>query len=99
MKKCNKCNQIKELFEFNKCKKHNDGLQYTCIECEKKTQKEWYLKNKISHDEKSLKKYHSNKSHYLQYSTNYREKNKDKISSYQKSHYLKNKEIKLKKSR
>ena len=92
MKKCNKCNTIKELFEFNKCKKHKDGLQYQCIECEKKNQKEWYLKNKKSHNEKCIKKYHSNKPHLLQYSTNYRKINKEKISNYQKQHYLKNKE-------
>ena len=98
MKKCNKCNQKKEGIEFNKCKKHIDGLQYKCIECELKIQKEWYLKNKDSHDEKSIKKYYSNKSHHLQYSTNYREKNKAKISDYQKQYYLKNKEGKLKQS-
>jgi hypothetical protein len=99
MKECKKCNVVKELFEFNKCTKNKDGLQYRCIECEKKNQKEWYLKNKKSHDEKNLKKYHSNKPYHLQYSANYREKNKEKISNYQKQLYLKNKEIKLKQSR
>jgi hypothetical protein len=98
MKKCSKCNTIKEVSDFNRCRKHKDGLQYKCIECEKKTQREWYLKNKSSHDEKSLKKYYLNREPNLQYSSLYREKNKVKISEYQKQYYLNNKTTKLKQS-
>lgn len=35
MKKCGRCNELKELSEFNKCKSNNDGLQYQCKDCKR----------------------------------------------------------------
>jgi len=33
MKQCTKCKQIKELKDFTKNKRHNDGLNYRCKNC------------------------------------------------------------------
>lgn len=42
MKNCNKCEEIKLLTQFHKNKNEADGLQRTCIECDKKRKKEYY---------------------------------------------------------
>lgn len=34
MKQCTKCKENKPLFEFNKHKRHKDGLRFRCKKCE-----------------------------------------------------------------
>lgn len=41
MKRCTTCKEFKELTEFSKCSKHNDGLKYACKTCEAIKFKEW----------------------------------------------------------
>lgn len=59
-KLCTSCDQVKKVEEFRPNKTKKDGLQHYCSECDKKFQKEWYLKNKERLVEKakiSTKKY------------------------------------------
>lgn len=51
-KVCYKCQETKDLSEFNKCKTGVYGFHNHCRECQKKVKKEWYEKNK----EKEIKK-------------------------------------------
>lgn len=46
MKKCNKCEIDKELSEFDKNKKHKDGLAYYCKACAAIGVKQWRENNK-----------------------------------------------------
>lgn len=46
MKKiCSKCKLEKDLDDFNKSRKHKDGLNYRCRDCGKIYNKEWKIKN------------------------------------------------------
>lgn len=45
-KKCNKCNEIKEITNFNKSKGKKDGVSCICKKCHSEYRKEHYLKNK-----------------------------------------------------
>lgn len=56
-KKCNMCHIIKKMHEFNNNKNNICGKGNTCKECNKKYQKQWYLKNKDGHIKGSA--YHS----------------------------------------
>lgn len=49
MKKCCRCKEIKTLDNFHRTKRNPDGLQYYCIECNKKAAKIWYIKYKKQH--------------------------------------------------
>lgn len=44
MKKCSKCDILKELSEFHKSSKYNDGLDYKCKVCEKQRAAKRYAK-------------------------------------------------------
>ena len=46
MKVCTKCNEHKPLDAFRKQKSTKDGLKYHCKECDNKTAKSYYYKNK-----------------------------------------------------
>jgi hypothetical protein len=48
LKHCNKCNELKPLFEFTSNKASKDGLQSRCKECDKKYQAERRKNNKES---------------------------------------------------
>lgn len=44
-KTCNGCGEHKEPHEFSKCRRTNDGLQYKCKQCNKKTNKKFRNEN------------------------------------------------------
>lgn len=48
MKKCAKCNSMKDFNEFNKCKTGRLGLHNHCRVCQKEVKYQWYLKNRES---------------------------------------------------
>lgn len=54
MKKCNKCQQVKPLNEFNKHAARKDGLQSFCRKCSKTHYKNYY-KNNPAEKERLLK--------------------------------------------
>lgn len=58
MKKCNKCNQEKDLTCFNKRKDSKDGYRSECKSCLKNIHKEYYL-NCSESILLNHKKYHS----------------------------------------
>jgi len=71
MKKCSKCGVEKELSEFYKNKKSNNGIYSICKKCECKKSKDYYQNNK-----EKLKE------NMKEYSKEYRENNKEKINEY-----------------
>jgi len=69
MKRCGKCNLLKEQTEFGKNKSTKDGLSSYCRGCKKLSDKNSYQKNKEKR---------------LEVSKKYRKHNKDKIRATQK---------------
>ena len=55
MKQCTKCGIEKSLDEFSNCKKHYDGLDYTCKQCKNNYLKQWYNDNKDEHTKSVIK--------------------------------------------
>jgi hypothetical protein len=95
MKKCSKCNQIKDFCEFTKDKNRPDGLFVYCRECKKIISKKEYDKNKLRILDYQKKYYLQNKVEILQrISKDYLEKRDDKLE-YQKLYYQNHLEVKL----
>lgn len=44
-KLCKRCNKRRSVSKFHKAKSSKDGLQYACIDCNKKTVKNWQKEN------------------------------------------------------
>ena len=72
MKKCNKCNEVKELTEFYKAKKHLDGLQYHCKSCSRVRRRSYYAKNKARENKQSRKWKDLNREDVAEYDKQYR---------------------------
>ncbi len=106
MKYCSKCNQNKDLVEFNNNKTTKDGLQYYCRDCKAKYKypqklKEYYNTHKIIIlAQTKVRQQIINREPYLKYQKEYHQKdyeeNKDKILEYFRQHYKKHK-IRIKK--
>jgi len=78
MKNCPKCKEQKPLAAFRKQSSTKDGLKYYCKECDDKTAKRYYEKNK----KKIITKV-----------TQWQKDNPDKVKDYKKSYYGKNKSV------
>ncbi len=78
MKICTKCKEQKPLGDFRKQSSTKDGLKYYCKECDDKTAKRYYEKNK----KKIITKV-----------TQWKKDNPDKVKDYKKSYYGKNKSV------
>ena len=76
MKICTKCKGQKPLTAFRKQSSTKDGLKYCCKECDNKAAKSYYQKNKNKIIEKV---------------TEWQKSNPDKVKTYKKSYYGKNK--------
>ena len=91
-KTCKQCNKEKELSEFRKNEKMNDGYINQCKECIAKRNYKWRLKN----TEKLLKQkkqyYKDNKKYFSDYSKKYNKENKDEIRKANKTYVKKYKE-------
>ena len=88
MKKCNKCNVVKDVSEFGKNKAKKDGLHYTCKSCLEK-----YYKANIEKIKQNKNKYYeANKKKIKEKVKQYQETNKDKIQLYQKQYFQNNQE-------
>lgn len=88
MKKCNKCGETKEFSEFNKCKRFNDGHQYTCRLCHSKQ----YHSNREHNLSVSKEYYETNKKKVLKRISKYKANNKDKVKQTYKNYYENTKE-------
>ena len=104
-KKCNKCQETKEIELFHKKPKSPDGFNSICIECVKLKQKEYWEKTKEVKKEKFKQYYQENKQFFIDYHSEnkskilenqkkYREENKEKIKKL-KQEYAKNNTIKI----
>ncbi len=76
MKICTKCKEVLPLSDFRKQGSTKDGLKYYCKECDDKLAKSYYQRNKNKITDK-VKEWQKN--------------NPDKVKSYKKSYYGKNK--------
>ena len=76
MKTCTKCKETFPFSEFRNQSSTKDGLKYYCKECDDKTAKRYYEKNK----KKIIGKV-----------TQWQKDNPDKVRDYKKSYYGKNK--------
>ena len=72
MKKCTRCNEVKELTEFCKGRKHPDGLQYHCRSCSRVARKAYYTKNKHIENKQSRDWKANNKASVALYAKEYR---------------------------
>ena len=100
-KECTCCHEIKPVSEFNKHKRHSDGLHSKCKKCRKKyhqenkdrdneRRKDHYQENKDKIKEYNKKRYQENKEHYKKY----RQENKEHYKKYRQENKDKNKEYK-----
>jgi len=76
MKVCTKCKEGKSLGDFRKQGSTKDGLKYYCKECDDRTAKRYYEKNK----KKIITKV-----------TQWQKNNPSKVKDYKKSYYSKQK--------
>ena len=76
MKVCTKCKEGKSLGDFRKQGSTKDGLKYYCKECDDRTAKRYYEKNK----KKIITKV-----------TQWQKNNPRKVKDYKKSYYSKQK--------
>ena len=88
MKKCNKCNTVKDFSDFRKNKCSKDGYYLICKDCKK-------VLDKIYRDKESSKKLkekwlEDNKERTKESSKNYYYENIDKIKKYSENYYKDN---------
>jgi hypothetical protein len=92
-KVCSKCNEEKDICNFNKDKKRKDGLKNFCKTCSNIQRNEWVKNNKEKNDAtrkeyneknkdriKLVKQKYSNRIDVIDRTNANREKNKDKIN-------------------
>jgi len=90
-KKCNKCDIVKNIEEFQKCSECKDGYRNACRECRKEISTLWrqnnpdaykkWVENNSEYDKERKKNhYEQNKETYINRSTNYRKDNLDKVN-------------------
>src|SRR4029077_1247841 len=104
---CTKCFIEKELTEYNKRSKSLDGLQLACNQCRNTQYKLYYQSKKDNIKYNNLQYYYENKKDILankdkikvsRYNKQYKESNKEKVQEYMKKYRVGNAEaIKLKK--
>jgi hypothetical protein len=115
MKKiCSKCLVEKDVCEFHKHKRCNDGYYTICKICRKPISEKYFEENKELINSRRSKKYYENHEENLlkdreriknerekrvEMSKRYYDTNKDKVKEYQKKHYELNKEKYIKKTK
>jgi len=78
-KVCSICLIEKELSEFNACSRVKSGKRSDCRECQKKSSKEYKLKNKERIKEYNFKWNSENKKYYQEYRKVWEFENPDKV--------------------
>lgn len=111
---CNKCDNLKDIQDFEKRKSSKDGYRSECRLCRKDLKSQYYKSNKESIIEKNKEYYIINKEKIKQrnkeyvlnnkeekkkYHQEYRIKNQDKIKSNCRKYYENNKEVLKEKSK
>lgn len=95
MKTCSRCNQEKELAEFNKKASSKDGHCEACRECMKASKKEAYYRNHahVKAQQRAYKEANREKVLQSQRDTYYR--HRDRILEESKARYYENREARL----
>lgn len=94
MKKCSKCQEVKNLQFFSKNKTQRDGYENYCKSCKGKACNNYYLKNKSkwkksspeSIKESSRRYYIKNRERIIENQKIYYENNKEKVIEYRKKY-------------
>jgi|688.fasta_scaffold10547_13 hypothetical protein len=94
MKKCGKCQNIKDYTEFNKRTKSSDGLANMCRVCNSAYLKEYGKKNRTTLTLTVKKWREDNKEHYSEWTKNYLDETKN-IRKEQKQVYYNNNKLKF----
>jgi hypothetical protein len=87
-KKCPRCQELKSLDNFSKCKSRKDGLKVYCKLCSSIEKKKYYQETIDNQKEYRDK----NKDKSKDYNKNYYQKNKEEIKEKSKNYYKENKE-------
>jgi hypothetical protein len=87
-KKCSKCGDEKEISEFSKNKRNNDGLQSICKQCSKL----FHLQNKDKINQYHKKHYSKNTEAHKNRMRLWKENNREDFKAYMKDYYSKNKQ-------
>lgn len=74
-KRCTKCQEEKELSEFNKHKNTKDGLAPNCKKCHNKMTRDWYRRNKESRKKSNRKWIENNRERWNELRRNNYHKN------------------------
>lgn len=98
MKRCATCKEEKGKKDFWKSTLYKDGLRCSCIECLKKQNQQYSLKNKEKIDEYHKIYYIENKQKVLKYQEEYRESHPEKVKiSQARNYYTRNEDDLLRK--
>jgi len=94
-KKCNKCNLLKDINQFQIDKKRKDGLTYSCKSYLKEYRNNYYIINKEVIKSKNKEYYKENKESIDKYKENWYLDNKDNILQKTKDNYFTNRDSKI----
>ena len=93
---CGKCNEVKAVSEFGKCKSKKDGVHTMCKDCrkqyDKQHNKEYYQQNVDKIRERNAEYYKQNKDKEKERKAEYYQQNTDKLKEYNKQYRKQNAE-------
>ena len=92
-KACKRCRTIKQLTEFPKDKRTNDGYINQCKTCKNNYNREYNKEHQNEITKYRKEYYKENKNTLAEYKKEYYNKNKDKILSSNKEYYEQHKDI------
>lgn len=98
-KVCKKCNELKNVNDFDKSSRSKDGYFYMCKSCKKEYSERHYSKNKESIKIRSAKYYKNNVENYRKNHNQYYQDNRDEILERTKLYQKNNREIYILRSR
>lgn len=92
MKKCYKCQELKEIYEFTKNRSNKDGLDCYCKVCRRKASQDYRAANPKKIAEANRDYYQSNRDKDVERKNEWRKANPDKVADQRRRYYEKNKE-------
>ena len=92
-KTCTKCGETKPLDGFHRHKRHTDGRNPHCKECERERHRRYYEDNRDKQIDYSRRYREENRDKALDRHRRYYEDNRDKKLEYQRRYYEENRDI------